>query len=85
MNTIQVRFSDFVKHTDLTLDLPRDTRFSELTPMLVEKGFLIAQKPGFRYLYRDHLCGVEHRLGDYLPAEAETMELEIFRYPQIMV
>ena len=28
MNAIQVRFSDFVKHTELTLSLPRDTRFS---------------------------------------------------------
>ena len=48
MNAIQVRFSDFVKHTELTLSLPRDTRFSALTPLLYEKGFQTPQKPGYR-------------------------------------
>lgn len=85
MNAIQVRFTDFVKHTELTLSLPRDTHFSALTPLLYEKGFLTPQKPGYRYLYQDHLCGENHRLEDYLPEDASSMELEIFRYPQIMV
>ena len=49
------------------------------------KGFLEPQKPGYRYLYQDHLCGENHLLEDYLPAEAAAMELEIFHYPQIMV
>ena len=85
MNTVQVHFTDFVRHRELTLNLPRDTRFSSLTPVLYEKGFLTPQKPGYRYLYQDHLCGENHLLEDYLPAEAAAMELEIFHYPQIMV
>ena len=85
METIQVHFSDFVKHTELTLSLPADTPFSALTPLLYEKGFLAPQKPGYRYLYQDHLCGENHLLADYLPPQAASMELEIFRYPQIMV
>ena len=85
MNTIQVRFSDFVNHAELTLDLPAGTPFSALTPLLYERGFLTPQKPGYRYLCQDHLCGENHCLEDYLPAEAPSMELEIFRYPQIMV
>lgn len=85
MDTIQVHFSDFVKHRDLTLALPADTPFSALTPLLYKKGFLTPQKPGYRYLYQDHLCGENHLLEDYLPPRAQSMELEIFRYPQIMV
>lgn len=85
MNIIQVRFSDFVRHRELTLALPADTPFSALTPLLYEKGFLAPQKPGYRYLYQDHLCGDNHLLEDYLPPQTQTMELEIFRYPQIMV
>ena len=82
---IQVRFRLPGKPESLTLSLPRDTRFSALTPLLYEKGFLTPQKPGYRYLFQDHLCGENHLLEDYLPADAQSMELEIFRYPQIMV
>ena len=85
MDAIQVHFSDFVGHTELTLALPADTPFSALTPLLYEKGFLKPQKPGYRYLCRDHLCGENHLLSDYLPPQAVSLELEIFRYPQIMV
>ena len=85
MREIQVRFIDFVRHRELTLTLPRDTRFSALTPMLYERGFLTPQKPGYRYLYQGHLCGDNLLLEDYIPEKAASMELEIFRYPQIMV
>ena len=85
MNSIQVRFLHPFTGEALTVSLPRDTRFSGLTALLYEKGFLEPQKPGYRYLYQDHLCGENHLLEDYLPAEAAAMELEIFHYPQIMV
>lgn len=85
MSAIQVRFIDSVGHAELTVSLPRDTRIEALTPLLYEKGFLKPQKPGYRYLFQDHLCGENHLLEDYLPAQAQAMELEIFRYPQIMV
>lgn len=85
METIRVVFRHPQGKAPLTLELPRDTRFSALTPLLYEKGFLTPQKPGYRYLFQDHLCGENHLLEDYLPADAQSMELEIFRYPQIMV
>ena len=85
MDTIEARFFNPETQDTLTLTLPRDTRFSALTPLLYEKGFLTPQKPGYRYLFQDHLCGENHLLEDYLPADAQSMELEIFRYPQIMV
>ena len=85
MKELQVRLVDFVTHREITLTLPRDTLFSALTPMLYERGFLKPQKPGYRYLYRNHLCGDNLLLEDYLPEGAASMELEIFRYPQIMV
>lgn len=83
--TIRVRFNDFVYHRELTVDLPRDTRFGALTPLLYEKKFLAPQKPGYRYLFKNHLCGENHLLEDYLTPADTVLELEIFRYPQIMV
>ena len=85
METIRVVFRHPQGKAPLTLELPRDTRFSALTPMLYERGFLTPQKPGYRYLYQGHLCGDNLLLEDYIPEKAASMELEIFRYPQIMV
>ena len=85
MNTVQVHFTDFVRHRELTLTLPRDTRFSSLTPVLYEKGFLTPQKPGYRYLYQEHLCGTGRVLGDYVPESAGEMTLEIFAFPEVLV
>ena len=44
----------------LTLELPRETKFSPLTDMLYERDFIQPQKPGYRYLYQHHLCGMSY-------------------------
>ena len=82
---IQVRFRLPGKPESLTLSLPRDTRFSALTPLLYQEQFIEPQKPGYRYLYQEHLCGMKHSLGDYIPANASEMDLQIFRYPAVLV
>ena len=67
------------------LELPRETKFSQLTDMLYERDFVQPQKPGYRYLYQDHLCGMAHELGDYIPETASKLELKVFDLPVIMV
>lgn len=85
MANVNVRFFHPASKAGLTLELPRDTQFSALTALLYEKGFLEPQKPGYRYLYQEHMCGMNHALGDYIPAEAASMELEIFQFPMVLV
>lgn len=82
---IQVRFRLPGKPEALTLSLPRDTPFSALTALLYQEKFIAPQKPGYRYLYQEHMCGMKHTLGDYIPSGASEMELEIFRYPAVLV
>jgi hypothetical protein len=69
----------------LTLELPRETKFSQLTDLLYERKFVEPQKPGYRYLYKDHLCGMAHELGDYIPETADSIQLKVFDIPVIMV
>ena len=69
----------------LTLELPRETKFSDLTPMMYEKDFVKPQKPGYRFIYQEHLCGMAHELGDYIPESASEIELKVFDIPVIMV
>lgn len=85
MDVIQTRFIHPFQKTELTLALPRDTRFSALTALLYEQKFLEPQKPGYRYLYQEHLCGANHTLGDYIPDHAGELTLEIFPFPEVLV
>lgn len=85
MDTIRVRFFNPAKKTELELDLPRSTHFSALTALLYEKDFLEPQKPGYRYIYQEHLCGANHALGDYIPESTGTLALEIFQIPEVLV
>lgn len=85
MDKITVRLLHPVYDRQITLELPRDAHFSALTPLMYEQGFVLPQKPGYRYLYQDHLCGMEHELGDYIPETAVEIELKVFDIPVIMV
>lgn len=85
MNCVQVHFHHPMKGADLTMELPRDTRFSALTALLYERGFLAPQKPGYRYLYQNHLCGMNHALEDYIPEDAAEMFLEVFQFPAVLI
>ncbi len=85
MDKITVRLLHPVYDRVCTLEMSRNARFSELTPILYDQGFILPQKPGYRYLYQEHLCGMEHELGDYIPESASEIELKIFDVPVIMV
>lgn len=85
MDKISVRLLHPVYDRQMTLELPRNTRFAALTPFMYEQNFVLPQKPGYRYLYQDHLCGMEHELGDYIPETAMEIELKVFDVPVIMV
>ncbi|MDO4314272.1 MAG: hypothetical protein Q4C45_00750 [Oscillospiraceae bacterium] len=85
MDMISVCFLHPTGDRRLTLRLPRDTRFSQLTALLYEQGFMERQKPGYLYLYQDHMCGASHTLGDYIPADAAEMELKLFQFPVVLL
>lgn len=85
MDKILVRFRHPAGKAPLTLELPRDTRFSALTALLYEKDFVEWQKPGWRYLYQEHLCGMNHTLADYVPEDAGEIELDLFGFSQVLV
>ena len=82
---IQVHFFNPETHAALTLELPRDTRFSALTAPLQERGFADRRKAGWRFLYQEHLCGMNHQLADYIPEDAKEIRLDLFGYSQVLV
>lgn len=85
METIRARFFHPESKETLTLELPRDTRFSALTALLQERDFVDRRKAGWRCLYQEHLCGMNHKLSDYVPEDAEEIRLELFGYSQVLV
>ena len=85
MKTIRVVFRHPQGKAPLTLELPRDTRFSALTALLYEHDFVPRQKPGWRCLYQEHLCGMNHCLADYVPEDAGEIELDLFGFSQVLV
>ena len=85
MDTIQVHCYNPETKAELTLSLPRDTRFAALTPLLQEKGFADHRKAGWRYLYQEHLCGMNHTLADYIPESAAEIRLDLFGFSQVLV
>ncbi len=85
MKTIQARFYNPETRESLTLTLPRDARFSQLAAMLQERGFADRRKAGWRCLYQEHLCGLNHRIMDYVPEDAEEIALELFGFSQVLV
>ena len=86
METIRVVFRrPDGKRPPLTVELPRSTRFSALTEVLYAHDFVEWQKPGWRCLYQEHLCGTNHTLADYVPEGAEEIVLDLFGFSQVLV
>lgn len=84
MELLTVRIQHHTSGEVLTLQLPRNTAFSALTPILYEREFVEPQRPGYRYLYQDHLCGTKHTLGDYIPDAAVEIDLRVFHVPYVI-
>lgn len=85
METIRVRIYHPESKADLTLELPRETRFADLTPLLQERDFVDGRKAGWRYVCQEHLCGLNHTLGDYIPEGAGEIGLQLFGFSQVLV
>ena len=85
METIQVHIFNPETKGALTLELSRDTRFSALAALLQERGFADRRKAGWRCLYQEHLCGLNHTLADYVPEGAKEIRLDLFGYSQVLV
>lgn len=85
MDMITVKLNHPTMDRQMTLELPRETKFEALTGMMYERHFVEPQKPGYRYIYQEHLCGMAHELGDYIPETAKEIELKVFDIPVIMV
>ena len=81
---ITVHFLHPVTDARLTLQLSRDTVIDTLTRHLYDTGFISPQKPGYRYLIQNHLCGNKHHLSDYLPDNEDEITLKVFHIPTIM-
>ena len=43
------------------------------------------QKPGYRFIYQEHFCGMIHTLGDYIPDTAKAMDLQVFHIPVVLM
>jgi len=85
MKTLKVHFFNPENKTELTLELSRDTQFSALTALLQERDFVDHRKAGWRCLYQEHLCGMNHTLADYIPEDAEEIRLDLFGFSQVLV
>ena len=85
MDVMRVRFFNPETREELALTLPRETRFSDLTAMLQERGFADRRKAGWRYRYQEHLCGLTHLISDYVPEDAEEIRLDLFGFSQVLV
>ncbi len=85
MKTMKVHLFDPESRAELTLELPRDTRFSALAAILQEREFVDRRKAGWRFLYQEHLCGTDHTLADYVPEDAEEIRLDLFGFSQVLV
>ena len=64
-NSIAVTFTHPFNDTALTLDLARDIRFSDITKLLYENGFLKRKKGGYQYIIDQNLCSLGEKLGSY--------------------
>lgn len=81
---IKVHFLHHSTDATITLELPRNTVIDTLTKHLYAEGFIEPQKPGYRYLIQDHLCGNKHLLANYLPDTADELTIKVFHIPTIM-
>ena len=82
---IRVNFTNPANGVTLAADLPRSTKFSAMSGLLYETGFLAPQKGGYGFLINGNLCGASHRLGDYLDDDALSADVTVFDIPKIMV
>jgi len=62
---LKVTFTHPFNDTTITMDLPRDTRFLDVTKLLCKNGFLKKKRGGYQYLVDGHLCALGQKLESY--------------------
>ena len=81
---VNVRLYDPETGTDWTGALPASTQIEALTGLLYEKKLKAFQPIGYGYIAEGHLCNNRFILADYMPEDADSIELRIFAYPQVL-
>jgi hypothetical protein len=64
--------------------LPASTQIETLTGLLVERKLVQDQRIGYGYIAEGHLCNNRFALAAYMPEDADSIELRIFAYPQVL-
>ena len=81
---VNVRLYDPETGTDWTGALPASTEIGALTDLLYEKKLKAFQPVGYGYVAKGHLCNNSFTLAEYMPEDADSIELRIFAYPQVL-
>ena len=81
---VRVRLYDPEKGVDWSGELPASTQLLSLTDLLYEEKLVPFQRIGYGYIAGGHLCNNRFVLADYMPEDADAIELRIFAYPQVL-
>ena len=81
---VNVHLYDPETGTDWTGSMPASTEIGTLTDLLYEKKLKAFQLVGYGYIAEGHLCNNRFTLADYMPDSADSIELRIFAYPQVL-
>ncbi|MBP5750513.1 MAG: hypothetical protein J6X24_06965 [Firmicutes bacterium] len=82
---VNVRLYDPDNSVEWKGELPASTQLYALTDLLYEKGLKPFQPIGYAYIAAGHLCNNIFTLADYMPEDADSIELRIFDYPQVLL
>ena len=81
---VNVRLYDPETGTDWSGQLPASLQIEALTDLLYEKKLKAFQPIGYGYVAKGHLCNNSFTLADYMPEDADAIELRIFAYAQVL-
>ena len=82
---VKVRLYDSDNGVEWKGQLPVSTQLYALTQLLYEKGLKPFQPIGYGYIAKGHLCNNIFTLAEYMPEDADSIELRIFDYPQVLL
>ena len=81
---VNVRLYDPDNNVEWKGQLPVSTQLSALTDLLYENKLKPFQRIGYGYIAKGHLCNNIFTLAEYMPEDADSIELRIFNYPQVL-
>ena len=81
---VNVRLYDADNGVEWKGQLPASTQLYALTDLLYENKLKPFQRIGYGYIAAGHLCNNIFTLADYMPEGADSIELRIFNYSQVL-